>query len=134
MTEDDSSQAKTTEDDSTDLTFQIESRLMSHGVYVTQLDEYGEGESKKYHLIYESVAADSGVIPHREIGRVINVFRDLHADEWEGADIEGTVLSLEGKELGSWYVEATWIEELHSGDLSEVAFSERVIETVQPAR
>ncbi len=122
-------------EDEFDLTFQIESRLMSHGVYVTQLEESTHAdEEKTYHVTYESIAADNGVIPHREIGRVINVFRDVHDDDWEGAEIEGTVLSLEEEQLGHWHVESAWLEELHNGDLSEVEFSERVIETVQPAR
>jgi len=111
--------------------FQIESRLMSHGVYVTEVD--AADESERYHVTYESMAADAGTIPHREIGRVINVFRDLHDDDWAGAEIAGTVLDLEGRERGRWHVEADWLDELHNGELTETEFSGRVIETVEPS-
>ena len=114
------------ERDFEELAFQVESRLMNHGVYVTDFAE----EEGDYHLTYESAAADTGVIPHRELGRVINVFRDLHSDDWEGADIEGEVLDLDGEKLGDWYVAASWLDGLHNGTLSEEAFSERVIETL----
>lgn len=114
------------EDDFEALAFQVESRLMSHGIYVT---EFAGGE-ESYQLTYESVAADSGVIPHRELGRVINVFRDLHDDDWAGADIEGDVFDLDGEKQGSWHVDAAWIDALHNGELSEEGFSEQVIETL----
>lgn len=119
----------TTDDDGDDeLTSRIESRLMSHGVYVDEVVEKGDG----YRLTYESVAADgAGAVPHREVGRVINVFRDFHDDDWEGADIEATVTDLDGVELGEWHVEQEWIAALHGDDLSEVDFSQRVIETIE---
>jgi hypothetical protein len=119
----------TTEDNGDDgLASRIESRLMSHGVYVDEVAEMEDG----YRLTYESVAADgAGAVPHREVGRVINVFRDFHDDDWEGADIEATVTNLEGVELGEWHVDQEWIAALHGGDLSEVEFSQRVIETVE---
>lgn len=119
----------TTDDDGDDeLTSRIESRLMSHGVYVDEVVEKDEG----YRLTYESVAADgAGAVPHREVGRVINVFRDFHDDDWEGVDIEATVTDLDGAELGEWHVEQEWIAALHGDDLSEVEFSERVIDTIE---
>jgi hypothetical protein len=116
-----------TDDETDDLAFQIESRLVSQGVYVTELDE----QDGTYRVTYESLAADKGAIPHREIGRVINVVRDLHSDDWEGADIAGTVLDLDGETRGTWHCEADWIDELHNGDLSETEFSGKVIETVE---
>ena len=54
----------------------------------------------------------------------------------EGADafeIEAEVTDLEGDALGTWHVEAEWIDRLHNGDLSETDFSEMVIETIEPA-
>ena len=116
--------------DEHDFEFQVESRLTSHGVYV---DEVEEGESH-YTVTYESVAVDSeGIVPHREVGRVINVFRDLHPDDWTGAEIEAKVTDLDGDPLGTWHVEAEWLDRLHNGELSEVDFSEKVIETIEPA-
>lgn len=106
------------------------SRLVSHGVYADEVSL----EANTYRLTYESVAADDAhAIPHREVGRVINVFRDLHVDDWAGADIEATVMDLDGAQLGEWHVQQAWLERLHEGDLSEVEFSERVIETIETA-
>ncbi|MFB6224313.1 MAG: hypothetical protein ABEH86_11655 [Haloarcula sp.] len=114
-------------EDIEDFEFQVESRLTSHGVYVTEFVDEGDA----YTLTYESISADTeAVIPHREIGRVINVFRDLHADDWSGVDIEATVTDLEGTELGTWAVDSEWIDELENGGLSETDFSQRVLETV----
>jgi hypothetical protein len=116
-------------DDIDDFEFQIESRLTSHGIYVEEVVD----DDGRFEVIYESMAADEGVIPHREAGRVINVFRDLHTDDWSGADISGTVLNLDGERQGTWHVEADWIDELHNGELTELEFSERVIETIETA-
>lgn len=113
-----------------DVASRAESRLVSHGVYAEEVTV----EADTYRLTYESVAADDAHdIPHREVGRVINVFRDLHADDWSGADIEATVLDLEGAELGEWHVQQEWLGTLHEGDLTEVEFSERVLETIETA-
>ncbi|MEF8777241.1 MAG: hypothetical protein V5A43_12175, partial [Haloarculaceae archaeon] len=98
-------------DDGDDLEFQLESRLTSHGVYV---DEVTVGD-ESLEVVYESMAADEGAIPHREIGRVINVVRDLHPPGWRGVDIEAVVTDLEGRDLGRWSVEQGWIARLHDG-------------------
>lgn len=112
-----------------DFEFQVESRLTSHGVYVDEVTEQEDG----YSLTYESVNVDNqGIIPNREVGRVINVFRDLHDDDWSGARIEAVVMDFDGNKLGTWHVEAEWIDRLHNGDLSEIDFSQKVIETVEP--
>lgn len=114
--------------DTDDFEFRIEARLTSHGVYVDTVTE-ADGS---YEVVYESLAADSeGKIPHREAGRVINVFRDLHDDDWSGADIDAVVTDLEGVELGRWHVEADWFDGLHNGELTEIEFSEKVIETIE---
>ncbi|MFT4881291.1 MAG: hypothetical protein ACI9CA_000325 [Natronomonas sp.] len=116
--------------DDEDFEFRVESRLTSHGVYVDEVADTPEG----YEVAYESVSADSeGVVPHREVGRVINVFRDLHDEDWAGADIDAVVTDLEGEERGRWHVEAAWLDRLHNGDLTEVAFSEKVVETIELA-
>ncbi|MDG5777698.1 hypothetical protein VB773_12220 [Haloarculaceae archaeon H-GB2-1] len=109
-----------------DFAWQLESRLTSHGVYVTELDEMDDG----YDLTYESIAADEGAVPHREIGRVVNVFLDLHGDDWRGARIEATVLDLEGERKGTWHVEASWLGELTDDEISEEEFSARVLDTI----
>lgn len=114
-------------DEFDDFEFQVESRLTSYGIYVTEVEDI-EGT---YRVTYESFAADSGAIPHQEVGRVINVFRDLHSDDWAGNDIEGTILDLDGNQQGEWHVDAEWIDELHNGDLTETAFSQRVVGTLE---
>lgn len=105
---------------------QLEARLMSHGVYVTDV---GRGE-EAVELAYESVAAANG-IPHGEIGRVINVFRDLLGEE--STDIDATVSNLDEEVQGTWHVEAEWIERLEAGHLSETEFSGKVLDTVEHA-
>jgi hypothetical protein len=115
-------------DDFEDFEFQVESRLTSHGVYVTEFEE--RASDGTYAVTYESIAAEQGSVPHSEIGRVINVFRDLHADDWTGADIEATVLDLDGDVRGYWYVDEEWFDGLNNGDLTETAFSQRVLETL----
>lgn len=111
-----------------DFEFQVESRLTSHGVYV---DEFAV-EDDGYEVVYESMAATDGAIPNREVGRVINVIRDLHPPDWDGVDIEAVVTDLDGDPLGRWHVEADWLAALQEGGMTEVAFSERVIETIEP--
>ena len=108
------------------LATRLENRLMSHGVYVTAFEATADG----YELEYESLYADEGVIPHREVGRVINVFLDLHPDDWSGADIEAVVTDLEGEPQGSWRVERDWLAAMTAGELSETDFSAKVIDTL----
>jgi len=115
-------------EDFEDFAFQIESRLTSHGVYVTEFEDRTEEDA--YAVTYESIAAGEGAVPHSEIGRVINVFRDLHAGDWTGVDIEATVLDLDGEIRGYWYVDADWFDALHNGELTETEFSQRVLETL----
>lgn len=110
-----------------DFAWQLESRLTSHGVYVDELDETEEG----YWLRYESISADKGAIAHREIGRVVNVFLDLHPDDWSGARIEAVVTDLDGNRNGEWHVEAAWLDALTDDEISEEAFSERVVGTIE---
>lgn len=122
-----------------DFAFQLESRLMSDGIYVTDVDlpaasaSAGDEHDGSYEVRYESVATvENGVIPHREVGTVINMFRELHEDDWRGADIDAVVLDLEGNELGRWHVEQSWLAALADGELSEVEFSAKVIDSIEP--
>lgn len=110
-----------------DLATLLENRLMSHGVYVDVFERRDGG----YYLEYESLYADEGVIPHREVGRVINVFLDLHDDDWAGVDIEAVVTNLEGDPEGRWQVKQSWLADLLADELSETEFSEKVIGTLK---
>lgn len=107
---------------------QAEMLLTNHGVYVDDVSE----SSDSCELRYESAAVDANdVIPHKEVGRVINIFRDLHDSTWEGMDISAVVTDFDGNERGQWRVEQEWLDRLHNGDLSEVEFSEKVIQTIE---
>ncbi|MFB6183212.1 MAG: hypothetical protein ABEI96_01540 [Haloarculaceae archaeon] len=112
--------------DDENFAWQIESRLTSHGVYVTDFEEREDG----YHVQYESMAAADGAIPHRELGRVVNVFLDVHPDDWSGARIDCEVTDLDGTVLAEWHVEADWLDALTDDDISEETFSERVVDTL----
>ena len=108
-------------------TDRLEARLTSHGVYVT--DANLDGETIK--LAYESIAADeSGGVPHREAGRVINIVRGL-LDDGTSVGVEAQVLDLDGEERGTWRMDPAWLDALESGDLSEVEFSGKIIESIE---
>jgi len=112
-------------EDADDPVTQLQQRLTSHGVYVESV-EYGDA----FELVYESIDAEGGV-PQREVGRVVNVFRDVFGDDWEGERIEATVYDLDGERVGSWHVRSEWIRGLSTGDLSEVEFSRRVVDAIE---
>ncbi len=108
--------------------FQVESRLTSHGVYVEDFTV----EGGDYFVSYESIAADDGAIPHQEVGRVLNVLLDLHPGDWDGTNVEGTVLNLDGEVEGTWHVEDEWLVDLDAYRLTETEFSQKVIGTIEP--
>jgi len=121
---------------------QLEARLTSHGVYVTELDR----RDGILEIEYESIDAGRiGEVPHQEMGRVINVYRELAEDDGtdgEGTDgdsgddggeyarIEALVTDLEGNPVGTWHAEADWLRALAAEDLSEIEFSSRVLDTI----
>ena len=114
--------------DEDELAEEIESRLMNKGAYVDEFEHRADDET--YAVTYKSVSVDQGTLSHREIGQVINVFRDLHDDDWTGANIEATITDLDETVRAYWYVDAEWFDELHNGDLSQTEFSQRVLDTV----
>lgn len=106
----------------------LENRLMSHGVYVREVDA---GDTLD--LTYETVAPGEGV-PHRDIGRIVNLLREMREQgDWEHTPIRGEASDPEGEYLGTWHVEVEWLEALQEEDLSEVAFSQRVLDTIEEA-
>lgn len=135
-------------DSDQDFAFLVESRLTGFGCYLTDFEETDDG----YELTYESIAADeasaiqrdweesragergaerpvSSAIPHREVGRIVNVFRDIEDDP---VGIEGTVTDLDGEPLGEWRAERDWLVALEDGEMDELEFSERVVESIEP--
>jgi hypothetical protein len=111
-----------------DIYERIENRLVSHGIYVTDLER-----DEELLVTYETVhAADDGV-PDRDIGRLCNVLRDFREEGWEPVDLRAVVTDLDGERLGTWRVEAAWFRELGGDEISETEFSQRVLETVETA-
>ncbi|WP_458189398.1 hypothetical protein [Haladaptatus sp. NG-WS-4] len=103
---------------------QLEARLTSHGVYVTSVDV----DENRIEIEYESITAgNADAVPHREVGRVINVIRELTETQ---RSVRGSVTDLDGERVGHWRADAEWLRALEDGDLSEVEFSQRVIETI----
>lgn len=107
--------------------FQLESRLTSHAIYVTELSGDVAGG---FDVIYQSIDVENGVLRDRELGRVVNVFRDLL--EGEATAIRATVTDLDDRPVARWHCEASWLAALEAGELSEVEFSQRVVDTAEP--
>jgi hypothetical protein len=112
--------------DEADLRERLEQRLMSHGVYVTDLDAV-EGTLR---IEYETATPGDGV-PHREVGRVLNRLLAAHDDGWEPTDVRGVVSGIDGDRRGTWRADAEWLVAHADGDLSDVDLSQRVLDTIE---
>lgn len=104
---------------------QVGYRLMGQGVYFESI----ERSEDRIEIEYETVAPGEGV-PHRQIGRVITVFRDAIEEGWEPTTIEATATDTDGAVRGTWRMDESWLNALERGELSEVEFSERVLDTL----
>lgn len=105
----------------------VSNRLMGRGVYF----EAAEREDDRLALEYQTVAPGDGV-PHQQIGKVINAFRDLLDEGWEPTTIEATVVDASvDHRRGRWRMEEEWLRALEAGELSEVEFSGRVLDTLE---
>jgi len=111
-----------------DLAERIENRLMSHGVYVRDLDSGDD----RLDVTYETVHAEESV-PHTDIGRVINLLREFRDEGWDPVAVHGTATDLEGEELGTWHAEAAWFHDLAADEITETEFSQRVLDTIEEA-
>ena len=103
----------------------LEERLMSHGIYVTDFAVNDDGLHVKY-----QTAAQGESVPHREVGRVLNVLLDAREDGWGPTDVHGWVTDLDDDERGSWRAEAGWMRALENENLSETDFSQLVLRTI----
>jgi hypothetical protein len=105
----------------------VSSRLVNQGVYF----EAANREDDHLEIAYQTISPGDGV-PHQQIGQVINAFRDVIDDGWEPTTIEATVFDVnEGHRRGSWRMEEGWLRALEAGELSEVEFSGRVLDTLE---
>ncbi|MCD2199771.1 hypothetical protein LPA44_07660 [Halobacterium sp. KA-4] len=113
-----------------DREFALESRLTNHGCYLREVAESGD----TCHLTYQSAAADQhGEIPQQQVGDIVNVFRKLFADAgWSVRSVEATVTDLDDEPLGSWRAEQEWFDALADGTMTEVEFSRRVVDSLEP--
>lgn len=114
--------------DETDLRERLESRLMSHGVYVTDLDA-ADGTLS---IAYETATPGTGV-PQQEVGRVLNRLLEAQDDGWDPIDVTGVVSDVDGDERGRWRADREWLVGHARGDLSDVDLSQRVLDTVEEA-
>ena len=112
--------------DDADLRERLEARLMSHGVYVTDLDSEGD----RLTVAYETATPGDGV-PHQEVGRVLNRLLEAATDGWDPTDVKGVVSGIEGEERGTWRADREWLVGHARGDLSDVDLSQRVLETIE---
>lgn len=121
----------------------LENRLMSHGIYVTecrrletdgaQPDDTSESDRPAFYLEYETVA-DAPVVTSEEVGAVVRTVLAVAEERgWTPGRLEATSLTTDGDHRGRWHVEADWFDQLGIG-LSEIEFSERVLETVTTAQ
>ncbi|NHX36483.1 hypothetical protein G9C84_08445 [Halolamina sp. R1-12] len=112
-----------------DRTFALESRLTNHGCYLQSVAVDGD----TYQLTYQSTAADEhGEIPHQQVGDVVNDFRKLFdRRDWPVRDVEATVTDLADEELGAWRADADWFDALEAGEMTEVEFSQRVLDSLE---
>lgn len=111
-----------------DLEWQLESRLTGDGVYLTDF-----AREEALELTYESVAVDeTGTVPHREVGRIIQTVQEVFGEDWRGERLEATATDLDGEPRGEWHVAEEWFAALAEEELSEVEFSQRVVDTIEP--
>ncbi|ELY63976.1 hypothetical protein [Natrinema versiforme] len=116
----------------------LENRLMSHGLYLTSfawLDdteppgEDGAGIELEYEAVSEVPAVTSD-----EVGAVLRTLLTIGDErEWTPGRLEVTSLTTDGDVRGWWYVEREWFDRLGK-DLSQLEFSQRVLDTVKNYR
>jgi len=103
----------------------LEADLRSNGISVERLDG-----SDPVALAYLTAFPGESV-HHGEAGRAcLALLERARAGEWTPARVEATVLRATDDVLGTWHAEAAWFEALLAGELSEPAFSARVIDSV----
>lgn len=69
---------------------------------------------------------------HAEIGRACRAFLELYEDEgWEPKPVHATILRAPDDVQATWRLEPEWIVDLDEYSLSEEAFTERVLGTLE---
>lgn len=103
----------------------LEAELRTNGISVESCDA-GAPVNLTYMTAFPGERVDRG-----EVGRVCNTFIELlAADRWEPARVNATVVRTPGDVMARWHAEPEWLRGVERGDLSEVEFSTRVVETI----
>lgn len=103
----------------------VKPTLRSYGVSVESIDE-GDPLDLTY-----MTAFPGREVHRREVGRALNALIDrAEAGAWEPVRVKATVVRAPGDPLGTWAVEPDWFESLLADELTETAFSTRVLETL----
>ncbi len=105
----------------------VEGELRSYGISVETLEQTDD------RLEFDYITAFPGdSINHREMGRACNALIELAAeDDWTARAVEATVLRADEDVMGSWRLDPEWIDSLLADELTETAFSTRVIDSVE---
>ena len=103
----------------------VEPTLRSYGISVESIDG-GDPLRVTY-----MTAFPGREIHRREVGRALNALIDrAEAGAWDPVRVEATVVRAPGDPLGTWAAEPDWFEALLADDLTETAFSTRVLGTL----
>ncbi|WP_293032817.1 hypothetical protein [Natronococcus sp.] len=113
----------------------LENRLMSNGIYVTDVSWPDDGDAETpadgaaIDLAYETVA-EAPFVTTDEVSSVVRMLLAIAEErDWTPGRLEVTSLSTDGELRGHWHVEGEWFAGLDD-ELSEVEFSQRVLGTV----
>ncbi|MFC4437698.1 MULTISPECIES: hypothetical protein [Natrialbaceae] len=115
----------------------LENRLMSNGIYVTDvawLDDDSDADDLPRDgtgltLTYETVS-ESSAVTSDEVSAVVRTLLSIAEErEWTPGRLEVTSRTTDGALRGRWHVEAEWFAGLGT-ELSEIEFSQRVLETI----
>ncbi|MFP9192201.1 hypothetical protein [Natronosalvus vescus] len=104
----------------------LENRLMSQGVYIEAYESTEGGTRIEYEMVHDA----PGVTTH-EVSIVVRTVLTIVEErpEWEPGRLEAVSTTTDGAIRGTWFVDASWFEQLGT-ELSEVEFSQRVLDTV----
>ncbi|WP_440764967.1 hypothetical protein [Natronorubrum sp. DTA7] len=117
----------------------LENRLMSHGIYVLDVQRLSDAGAREggeddlpdgtgFALEYETVS-DSPGIDSDEVGAVVRTLLDIANErEWTPGRLEVTSRSTEGDVRGRWHVEDEWFDALGL-EYDDLEFSQRVLDT-----
>lgn len=103
----------------------LAAELRANGIGVERV-ERGDPVEVTYMTAFPGESVD-----HGEMGRVLTVFIDLAREgAWTPTRVEATVVRHEDDVQGTWHADPEWFEALLADEMSETAFSTRVLGTL----